>query len=121
MARKKIGIEEVDSNLVLDKELEIVLKEGATIELISYAPEGTDDVVGWYLLLNHPIRGCLLLIRRLAGKPKIILTDHGCFALAKRLGIPAITVPVLPMIRDQNRIWEIYNERNYKWKQRQKE
>lgn len=102
--------------MVFEGELEDRVKEGATMELISYAPEGEEDVVGWYLLLNHPERGCLLWVKYDQGKPKVILTDRGCFAIAKKLGVPSVLVPVIPMIRDQNAIWDIYHERNFKFR-----
>lgn len=105
----------LDSRTVTESELDDVLNDGATVELISYAPIGQEDVSGWYLLLMHPNRGYLLLINRKSHRPRIILTNQGCFTFAKRYGLRSITLPVVPMIHDPNDIWVIYNERNYKW------
>lgn len=96
--------------LVWEAGLAEEMAAGGKLTFISLGREdGSDEVLGWFIIVEMPDGAKKLLIKRLKYEPRLIKTYAGIVALIREFcpDWQTVTLPILPQLREIERVWEL--------------
>lgn len=86
--------------------------EGSTLEAVSCAKDGSDEVDGYYLFVIHPSGRTYVICQLTKPVPKFFGSCDSVLALARRWPIPNVNIPIAPILRNHHELWPYWYHKN---------
>lgn len=101
------------SYVIFDRGMQELLDAGATVELVSLAKDGGNEVDGYFIILHHPDgEGSYLLVTTNNPKAKLVSAPKSVLKMFEGTGQKTIVFPVEPMIKTPREIWAYHDKLN---------